>query len=165
MELVFRPREVEVGGRRHVYQVLDHPGSVAILAVREGRVALVRQLRPATGEWLWEIPAGTLQPGEPPEQAAVRELEEETGWRAGSVQALASFYLAPGYSSELMHLMLASNLAPSRPRLDEGELIERVGWFTPQELETMARQGKLRDAKSLAALWWLTRLPDPPPTG
>ena len=161
MEFFFRPREVEVAGRRRVFQVLVHPGSVAILAVREGRVALVRQLRPATGEWLWEIPAGTLNPGEPPEQAAARELEEETGWRAGSVQELAAFYLAPGYSSELMHLMLAGDLTRSRLRLDEGEFIDRVAWVTPQELTDMARRGQLRDAKSLAALWWLNQLPAP----
>lgn len=163
MEFVFRPREVEVAGQRRVYQVLEHPGSVAILAVREERVALVRQLRPATGEWLWEIPAGTLHPGEPPEQAAARELEEETGWQAGSVQELAAFYLAPGYSSELMHLMLATGLTRSKPRPDEGEFIERVAWVTPHELADMARQGQLRDAKSLAALWWLNHLPAPLP--
>ncbi|HEY8487052.1 MAG TPA: NUDIX hydrolase [Limnochordales bacterium] len=158
MEFRFQPKEVEVGGRRRVYQVLEHPGSVVILAVRDGRVALVRQLRPAAGELLWELPAGTLQPGESPLACAARELEEEVGWRAGSVRELGWFYLAPGYSSERMHLVLADDLKPSHPHPDEGELIESVRWATPAELEAMAAAGELRDAKSLASLWWLTRL-------
>lgn len=155
MEFVFRPKEVEVGGQRRVYQVLEHPGSVAVLALREGRVALVRQLRPAVGEWLWEVPAGTLSPGESPEQAAARELEEETGWRPARVQEVARFYLAPGYSSECMHLMLADRLRPTQARPDEGEFIASTAWVAPEEMAAMARDGRLMDAKSLAALWWL----------
>ena len=155
MEFVFRPREVNVRGVRRVYQVLEHPGSVAVLAVRQGQVALVRQFRPATGQWLWEIPAGTLNPGESPQEAARRELEEETGWQAGSVRELARFYLAPGYSSERMHLILATQLRPGQARPDEGEWIQQVRWCTPDQLHGMAREGQLQDAKSLAALCWV----------
>ncbi|MBE3598040.1 MAG: NUDIX hydrolase [Limnochordaceae bacterium] len=155
MELRWVSKEVRLEDGTHVYHLLDHPGSVALVAVRDGRVALIRQYRPAVDAWLWEIPAGTLEPGEAPMQAARRELEEETGWQAGSLEELAAFYLAPGYSSERMHLIRAQDLRPGRRHLDAGEVIGEVRWFTPRELREMARNGMLSDAKTLAALAYL----------
>lgn len=152
MRFAWTQKEWDVRGHRRQFRYLDHPGSVAILAVRGRTIALVRQLRPAIGSWIWEIPAGTLDPGEAPEQAAARELEEETGWRAGVLRELASFYLAPGYSSERMHLFAAARLEQGQRRLDEGEAIAEPQWVTPEALTAMVRSGEIQDAKSLAAL-------------
>ncbi|MEW6048801.1 MAG: NUDIX hydrolase [Bacillota bacterium] len=159
MEFTWREKVVEVRGKPHTYHVLEHPGSVAVVPVRDGKVALVRQLRPAVDEWLWEVPAGTLRPGEDPLAAAARELEEETGLVAGRLERAASFYLAPGYSSERMHLVFAHDLRPGHRHLDEAEVITEVRWFDPEELERMATRGQLADAKTLAALFYVRRHP------
>lgn len=146
---------VSLQGRVHRYRILEHPGSVAVIALREGRLALVRQYRPAVDRWLWEIPAGTLEPGELPQQAAGRELVEETGWQAGRLEELTAFYLAPGYSSERMHLFVATELCPAHAHQDEGEFIDQVRWVDPHGALEMLAGGELDDAKSLAAIGWL----------
>ena len=126
---------------------------------------MVRQFRLAAGQVLLEIPAGTLDNAadgsiEDPDLAAPRELEEETGRRAGSWRLLGQFYTAPGFTEELMSLYLATDLrAAHRDRLepdeDERLLVERVPW---REALGMAEQGLIHDAKSLVALLWLARL-------
>jgi ADP-ribose pyrophosphatase len=139
---------------------------VAIVALDEAdRVLLVRQFRLAAGETLLEIPAGTLDvdPGdgsvEDPERAAPRELEEETGQRAASWRKLATFWTAPGFATEAMHLYLARDLAKVRDVLgeDEDERLElvRLPW---REAVEQAETGQIRDAKSLVGLFWLARL-------
>ena len=157
VEFVWKEKSVEVAGRRHVYKVFEHPGSVVVAPLQDGKVALVRQMRPAVDAWLWELPAGTIEPGETPLEAARRELEEETGLVAGRLEVAASFFLAPGYSSERMHLVLARDLSSSQRRLNEGELIEELRWFSLEELAAMAEAGQLMDAKTLAALFFLQR--------
>jgi ADP-ribose pyrophosphatase len=138
---------------------------VAILAIDdEDRVLLVRQFRVAVGEALLEVPAGTLDVAddgsiEDPELAAPRELEEETGMRAGSWRLIARFYTAPGFASELMHLYLATDLRPADgdrlvPDEDEHLILERVPW---REAVAAAERGELRDGKTLVALLWLGR--------
>jgi ADP-ribose pyrophosphatase len=138
---------------------------VAILAIDdEDRVLLVRQFRVAVGEALLEVPAGTLDVAddgsiEDPELAAPRELEEETGMRAGSWRLIARFYTAPGFASELMHLYLATDLRPADgdrlgPDEDEHLILERVPW---REAVAAAERGELRDGKTLVALLWLAR--------
>ena len=129
--------------------IVDHPGAVCVAPVLpDGRFVLVRQYRHATGEWLLEIPAGRLEAGETPEQAARRELEEETGYRADSFELLRSLWPAPGFCSEQIHLFLATGLE-SLPggglEADEDEELEVV---------TMGAEEILResnDAKTLAA--------------
>lgn len=157
MEFVWREKSVEVGGRRHTYKVFEHPGSVVVAPLRDGKVALVRQLRPAVDAWLWELPAGTLEPGEEPVEAARRELEEETGLSARRLEVVASFFPAPGYSSEKMHLIIAHDLAEADRHPEEGELIGEIRWFSIEELASMAESGQLMDAKTLAALLFLRR--------
>jgi ADP-ribose pyrophosphatase len=136
---------------------------VAILAIDdEDRVLLVRQYRVAVGEALLEVPAGTLDIGdegavEDPDLAARRELEEETGMRAGSWRRIASFFTAPGFASELMHLYLATDLRPAdgdrlTPDEDERLLLERLPW---RDAVAAAERGELRDGKTLVALLWL----------
>jgi ADP-ribose diphosphatase len=128
-------------------------------------VLLVRQYRVAVGEALLEIPAGTLDVDddgaiEDPALAAPRELEEETGMRAGSWRRIATFYTAPGFASELMHLYLATDLRLAdgerlRPDEDERLELERVPW---RDALAAAERGEYRDAKTLVGLLWLARL-------
>ena len=139
---------------------------MAILAIDdEDRVLLVRQYRVAIGEVLLEVPAGTLDvladgSIEDPELAAPRELEEETGMRAGSWRLIARFFTAPGFASELMYLYLATDLRPADgerlgPDEDEHLLLEKMPW---RDAVAAAERGELRDAKTILALLWLARL-------
>lgn len=141
---------------------------MAILAIDDQeRVLLVRQYRVAVGEALLEIPAGTLDIAdggsiEDPDLAAPRELEEETGMRAGSWRKIATFYTAPGFASELMHLYLATDLRPADedrlgPDEDEHLLLEPMPW---REALAAAERGEFRDGKSIVGLLWLARLRD-----
>jgi ADP-ribose pyrophosphatase len=153
-------------GSRGKRDLVSHPGAVAILAVdADGRVLMVRQWRVAAGRALLEIPAGTLDVHEgvteDPFVAAKRELEEESGHRAGSWRKLAAFWTAPGFASELMHLYLARDLVPvvddSRLAPDEDEelILSRV---TVDEALALVETGGIADAKSILAILWLDRL-------
>lgn len=137
-----------------------HPGAVAMLAIDDQHVWLTRQPREAVGESSsLEVPAGKLDvEGEPPAQAAARELSEEIGKRAGTWEELMSFYTSPGFSDERIHLYLATDLADDPGgHPDEGELIEVVPW--PRD-RLDAAIAECRDAKSLVALLWLKANPD-----
>jgi ADP-ribose pyrophosphatase len=138
---------------------------VAIIAIdADDRILLVRQYRVAVGELLLEIPAGTLDVAddgriEDPDLAARRELEEETGMRAGTWRKVARFYTAPGFASELMHLYLATDLTIADgerlgPDEDEHLVLERV---PVADAVAAAEGGEFADAKSLIALLWLGR--------
>jgi ADP-ribose pyrophosphatase len=142
---------------------------VAIVALdAEGRVALVRQWRLAADDALLEIPAGGLDLAddgtkEDPDLAARRELEEETGLRAGSWRKLGAFYSAPGFTDELMHLFLATDLTAASPdgRLgpDEDERLI-LEWRPWRDAVAAAERGEIRDAKSIVGLFWLARVMD-----
>ncbi len=135
-------------------EVIDHPGAVALVPVtRDRRVLLVRQYRYAAGQELLEIPAGTLEAGEEPETCARRELAEETGSKAATLELLASLFTSPGFCSERIHLFLArledgpgGDLDP-----DEDERLELVAMpFAEALAEALA--GRIHDAKSVAGL-------------
>jgi ADP-ribose pyrophosphatase len=166
--LQFRLDTVErADGTRAERDVVWHPGAVAVLAIDEAdRVLFVRQYRLPAGQVLLEIPAGTLdidpstQEIEDPDLAARRELEEETGYRAASWRKLASFWTAPGFASELMHLYLATDLSPAGDNPlgpDEDERLELDRIPAAAAIEAAVR-GEIADAKSLVALLWLDRL-------
>jgi len=139
-------------GHETVREVIEHRGAVTIVAVNEeGRVLLVRQHRYPTGRALLELPAGTLDRGEEPEACAARELEEETGFRAGRLQRLGGFYVAPGYSTEYIHAYLATELEPGNVGGDEDEDIQVLA-LPLAEILRMVETGELEDAKSLAVL-------------
>jgi ADP-ribose pyrophosphatase len=147
------------GGQVVRRDVVLHPGAVAILPrLDRDRVCLLRNVRPATGDTLWEIPAGTLEPGEPVEQAAVRELAEETGYRAGRWRKLHEFYPSPGILSERTHLFLAEDLTPGEMHLEADETIEPhvVAW---SQAVAWCLDGTIRDAKTLVAILLLCSLP------
>jgi ADP-ribose pyrophosphatase len=154
-------------GSRAEREIVGHPGAVAILAIDEDdRVLMVRQYRAPAGRILLEIPAGTLDVDpdtgtvEDPDRAAHRELEEETGYRAGSLRRLTSFWTAPGFATELMHLYLATDLQPADetrlgPDEDERLALEHVRLA---DARGAVERGEIADAKSILALLWLDRL-------
>jgi ADP-ribose pyrophosphatase len=134
------------------YDIIEHIGSVSLVPVDEnGQMYFVRQYRHAAGIDLLELPAGTLEPGEPPEEAARREIREEIGMAAQNMLEIGSFYLAPGYSTELMHVFLATGLTddPLDPDADEYLSVEKL---PVAEALQLAENGQMQDAKSLAAL-------------
>jgi ADP-ribose pyrophosphatase len=164
----FRVDTIErADGTRGTRDVVGHPGAVAVLALdASGRLLLVRQWRIPAGRALLEIPAGTLDvehgATEDPDLAARRELEEETGHRAGSWRKLATFWTAPGFASELMHLYLATALdgvADDDGRLtpDEDERLE-LSRLTIDEALALVDAGGISDAKSILGILWLDRL-------
>ncbi len=166
--LTFRVDTIErTDGSRHQREIVGHPGAVAVVALdAEDRVLLVRQFRTAVGRTLLEIPAGTLDVDaatgavEDPDLAAARELEEETGQRAGSWRKLGEFWTAPGFATELMHLYLATDLRPAdTDRLDPDEDEALVAVRVPfAEAVAAAEDGRIADAKSIVGLLRLAGL-------
>ena len=133
-------------------EIVAHRGAVCIVPLREdGAVLMVRQFRLAAGKVLLEVPAGTLEEGEAPEECAARELEEETGFRAGDLRPLFAFYVAPGYTTEKIHAYLATGLTPAHAHTDADENVEVVP-IPLTELKRMILAGEMEDAKSIASL-------------
>lgn len=139
-------------GRTAHYEIVRHPGGAAVVALDEsGRVCLLRQYRPAGGGWVWELPAGRLEPGEPPQATARRELLEEAGCEAASWESLGSILSSPGVFDEVIHLYLARGLAPRQVRHEQHEVIE-VHWVPLADAARQAATGELRDAKTVIGL-------------
>ena len=138
-------------------EIVRHPGAVAMVPLLDdGRVVLVRQYRHAAGKVLVEIPAGTLEPGEDPLRAAERELQEETGYKPGSLERLGHEYAAPGYTTELIHLFLATELVPSALDQDADEFIEVVT-LPFEEAVAQVMRGEIEDSKTMLALLLVAR--------
>ncbi|MGC8783929.1 MAG: NUDIX domain-containing protein [Armatimonadota bacterium] len=139
-------------GRTSQREIVEHRGAVAIVPLLDDEtVLMIRQFRLAVNEVLLEVPAGTLEPDEPPEMCAARELEEETGYRANTLRKLFSQYLAPGYSQEILHVFLAQHLEKTAQRMEEDENVEVVSMPLHRAVE-MVLSGEIRDAKTIAAL-------------
>ena len=149
---VDRDRLLEESGVEIVREVVRHPGGAGALPLfDDGRVALVKQYRHPARRELLEIPAGRIEDGESPEMCAAREIEQETGFRAGSIEKLAEFYSTPGFCEEKLHVYLATALTPSSQALDHDELIEVV-YLTFAEALKMAECGGIEDSKTIIAL-------------
>ncbi len=156
----FRVEAVEVPdreGRTRTREVVRHPGAVVILPLLpDGRVLLIRNRRFAVTATLYELPAGTREPGEADDVGALRELEEETGYQAATLSPLVRFFASPGFCDEEMIGFVASDLTPSAQRLDATEHIE----IEPVDVATfreMLRDGRIVDGKTLACgLYWLS---------
>ncbi|MGB8213173.1 MAG: NUDIX hydrolase [Anaerolineales bacterium] len=140
-------------GHQSEFDIVEHPGSVIIIPVDDqGNLVFVRQYRHAAGLDLLELPAGTLDEDETPEACARREVREETGLAAGQLEYLGGFYLAPGYSTEFMHVYMATDLHSDPLEADADEFLT-VEVVPLAEALTVARHAKMPDAKSLAALF------------
>lgn len=159
-EIIFRGARFDVramswpghGGRSHRREMVVHPGAVVILPlVDEDHVVLIRNERHGIGEVLWELPAGTLEPDEPPDRCAAREVEEETGYRAGRIEPMTDFYTSPGICTERMWAYVARDLEEVGQKLDDSERItaEVVEW---DRALAMCREGGICDGKTLAAI-------------
>ena len=140
-------------GRQYDLDFVRHPGAAAVVAVdHAGRVCFVRQYRHGVADFLWEIPAGKLDPGEAPQACAVRELAEETGVRAGRWTSLGQYLPAPGIFTEVIHLYLARDLAVGAPAPDADEELE-LQWLPIEDALGMLLRGEWNDGKTALALW------------
>jgi len=152
----FKEVEVKIRGKKFKGNILEFPKTVAILPlIRKNEIILVRQYRFPPQRSLWEIPAGKLGKKENPEKGAKRELREETGFSAQKLEKIAEFYLSPGYSTEYMYLFLAKNLQKGRQNLSEDEEILEVRTFKLKEAFEMIKSGKIKDLKTMFALFYL----------
>ncbi len=139
-------------GHLATLEVIHHPGAAAVVPfLSSDRVVLVNQYRHAAGGFLLEVPAGKLDAGEPPEICALRETEEETGYRPGRIERMGAIFTTPGFTDEVIHLFAAHDLTPTRPHVEEDEVLSVVELSLAEAVEKV-EQGEIRDAKSICAL-------------
>lgn len=142
-------------GKEALREVVEHPGAVAIVPVLpDGRILMVRQFRHPVGKVLIEIPAGKLDVGESPDRCALRELEEETGYRAGFMECRASIFTGPGFTDEVIHMYIARDLVKTSLNPDEDEFLE-VKAYEPQDIRRMIQEGLICDAKTVSGMYLL----------
>ena len=146
------------GGRETTREIVVHRGAVtAVPMIDTDRVIMVRQYRQAAGETLLEIPAGTLENGEDPADCARRELREEIGYHPNKLTLMFTSYLAPGYSSEMLHTYLAEDLEPNKASADDDEVIEVVE-VRMDEACDLIRTGGIKDAKTICGIMMAQRI-------
>lgn len=159
-ELVFRADRYNIhrvsfpgnDGRQRSRDIIRHPGAVVILPMlADGRLVMIENYRVSIGQTLLEVPAGTMEPKEDPRATAARELIEETGYAAGRLEFLRTFYASPGICDEAMHLFLATDLVEGDPdrELDE-KIVNRL--VTEEQIRSYLSDGTICDGKSLIAL-------------
>ena len=156
---VFKVRSdvVAENGKNHVVDVVEHPVSYTILARPSAdEVLLIWQYRHAAGGYLWELPAGSSEPGEAALDGVRRELREETGYSAETVREFLSSYMTPGFCTELMRYFVADGLTSGATEFDEDEDIETRTFAIDRALE-MIESGEIVDAKTIAGLLYFTR--------
>ena len=148
----------EPGGVRVRRDLIHHSGSVVVLAVDDSgatpRVLLERQYRHAAGDYLWELPAGRIDPGEEELKAAQRELIEETGYRAERWRRILRFYASPGFMAETMAVYLATGLSKGKAEPEEDEVIHKR-MIPLAAAINMVLKGTIRDGKTIASVLWL----------
>jgi len=138
-------------------EMIRHPGAAAVVpflddpASDDPRIVLIRQFRHAAESWIWEIPAGRLDPGEDPERCAHRELQEETGYEAATCRRLTTIYTTPGFTDERIHLFIATGLTAGNHAREQDEFVEVRETRWSEALEWL-RTGEIQDGKTAAAL-------------
>lgn len=138
-------------GRPCVREIIEHSGGACVLYVKEGKVLLVRQYRYAYGESLYELPAGKLEIGEDPKNAALRELEEEAGVLAEELKLLFVMYPTPGYTNEKIYIYQAVSGKETATSPDEDEFLD-VEYLPLEKVKEMLKNGEIRDGKTIVAL-------------
>ncbi len=153
--LNLRKYKVKLFDQHETYrEVVEHDGGVAIVPISaDGKILLVKQYRIAVDEVVLELPAGKLEEGEDVEKCALRELEEETGYRPDDIKNLFYFYTSPGYSSEKLYLYMAKGLKHYGQNLDRGEYIKLVQ-ISKEEIIPKIVEGKIKDSKTIIGLLW-----------
>ncbi len=157
--VTFYVDEMEIpGGRVVEWDYLSHKGAAAVIPVDdEGKILMVRQYRGAIDQYILEIPAGGKDPSEDMETCAARELEEETGYRAGKIEHLIDLQSVPAYCNERVGVFYATELVESQQNLDEGEFVT-VERYELEELMDMIMEGKIEDGKTVASLFAYKRM-------
>jgi ADP-ribose pyrophosphatase len=155
---VFSVRQDDVrwdDGALAQFDIVEHRGSVAIIALTaDGALVMVHQYRHPAARFLWELPAGVIEPGEDAIGGALRELAEETGFRASRARSLGACYPTPGYCSEVLHFVLAEGLVGGQQHLDPDERLAARA-YSIDDVGAMAGRGEIADAKTLLAIAWL----------
>lgn len=158
---IFQGRVIDVGtedvtlpsGKTVTLDVIKHPGASLIVPIdAEGRVLMIKQWRHCAGGWLWELPAGTLNPGESPEECARREVTEEAGVVAGRLDHAGFIFTAPGFCDEKIHIFIARDLTAAPVHPDDDEVIVEVRPVAYDEALAMVARGEIHDAKTMCAL-------------
>jgi len=151
-------RKYRFGDRVAVRDIVVFPNSVAVLPeLDEEHVLLIKQYRPATGKYIYEVPAGVIEPGESAREAALRELEEELGYTAGELVEIGSFYTTPGYSTEKIHLFIARKLEYVGSRPEPYEIIEPVA-VPVRDLPALIANNTIEDLKTAAIILYYLAL-------
>ncbi len=159
-EIIYQGRILDLARETHRmpdqrearFEIVQHPGGAAALPVlADGRIVLIRQFRPAAGDFVLEIPAGRLEPGENAEDCVVRELQEEIGYRPAAVKALGAVYSSVGFCNEQIHLFIATDLTPVETALEPDEFIDPQVMTLAEALE-LIETGGIIDAKTEIAL-------------
>ncbi|SFK93215.1 ADP-ribose pyrophosphatase [Paenibacillus sp. 1_12] len=143
-------------GKTATREIVKHPGAVAVLAIVDDKMLVVEQYRKPLERNQIEIPAGKLDAGEDPLEAAKRELKEETGYSCDTMKLLCSFYTSPGFADEIIHLYVADQLTKGDAQLDEDEFLD-VESITLEQAQQYMREQRISDAKTITALYaWQT---------
>lgn len=141
-------------GNEGIREIAVHPGGAVVLPVKDdGKLVMVSQFRYPFEKFMLEFPAGKLDHNEDPEVCALRELQEETGYTAGSIQKLGSISTTPGFCTEVLHLFMATGLTPGEHNREEGEFEMQVEEFTFKEIEEKILYGEIVDSKSICSLY------------
>jgi len=152
IERIRLPNQLEID-----LELIRHPGAAAVVACTASEVVLIRQYRFAAGGYIWEIPAGTLNPGEAPEACALRELREEAGLKADEIIPLGHILTTPGFCDERIHIYLARGLHAAATKHDLDEVITEVRHVEWDSVFAMIQEGEITDAKTLVGLYKASR--------
>lgn len=137
-------------------EIVEHHGGAAVIPYHDGEVILIKQFRKAVEETIYELPAGMIEEGEEPLDCAQREVEEETGYRANTLEKVCNFYTSPGFTDEELHIYLATDLTKYEQKMDEHEFVEVVE-MPLEEVEDKLAAGQFKDAKTVIGLQYLLK--------
>ena len=133
-------------------ELITHPGASAVVPMKDDEtVIMIRQYRHAVGGYIYEIPAGKLDPGEDPRDCAIREVEEEIGYKVGTLEPLLSFFTTPGFTDEIIHIYLGKDLTPGTQNLGEDEVLEIIEMSLAKTID-LINDGTIKDGKTIIGL-------------